>query len=161
MAVFDGSTLFSTKSKMSVRQIQAAMVTIFKRLSSYSVQFLEEIISSDCSGSHAMCVIPDDTDETTWGDATALITDMNTVIETTSHLGYAEVSNITVEGTDVNDVVNYEAECQLALQVELVDRTEYKLSVILPMISATVVETTSVPIELSLQRMGRDARNYV
>lgn len=161
MSVFDGSTLFSTKSKMSVRQIQAAMVTIFKRLSSYSVQFLEEIISSDCSGSHAMCVIPDDTDETTWGDATALITDMNTVIETTSHLGYAEASNITVEGTDVNDVVNYEAECQLALQFELVDRTEYKLSVILPMISATAVETTSVPIELSLQRMGRDARNYV
>lgn len=160
LSIFDSATLFSTKSKMSVRQVQAAMVSIFKRLSSYSVQFLEEIISSDCSGSHSMCVIPDDTEETTWGDATAHVPPMHAIQEATTHLGYTEIPNITVGVSDLRYIAVYEAEVPLGLEVAISETCGYKMSIIMPMITATAVNATA-SVAASLNAQGADAINYV
>ena len=43
----DATTHFETEGAISLREIQSAMVRLFKRLSSYTIQFIESITSTD------------------------------------------------------------------------------------------------------------------
>lgn len=56
----DKATDFTSSSNISLRDIQSSMVNLFKRLSSYTIQFLEEIASDDAVIANSVNVIPGD-----------------------------------------------------------------------------------------------------
>ena len=47
LELLDVATSYDAKNMIGLKEIQAAMVRLFKRLSSYTIQFIEEVISDD------------------------------------------------------------------------------------------------------------------
>lgn len=79
MQALDKATLFGSMNRISLKEIQAAMVRLFRRLSSYTVQFIEEIVSGDAIVSDPLCAILGDTFEEGEGDGHTR--DMFTTVE--------------------------------------------------------------------------------
>lgn len=69
MDCLDKATDFASTNKISLRDIQANMVKLFKRLSSYTIQFLEEIASEDVAIANSIIVIPGNTGQSTDAEA--------------------------------------------------------------------------------------------
>lgn len=61
LGIFTSATGYSSDSEIGLKDIQAAMVRLFKRLSSYSIQFVEEIVSTDVTVVPTHTIIPDKT----------------------------------------------------------------------------------------------------
>lgn len=68
MEALDKATLIGTMDRVSLREIQSAMVRLFTRLSSYSIQFIEEITGTDTIVDNSFNSIPDDTLESVAGE---------------------------------------------------------------------------------------------
>lgn len=58
MAALNAATDFSKLNLISLREIQAAMVRLFSRLSSYSIQFIQEIVGSEVIATNSRGAIP-------------------------------------------------------------------------------------------------------
>lgn len=58
MDCLDKATNFTSSNVITLRDIQASMVKLFKRLSSYTIQFLEEIASNDVAVAKSTIIIP-------------------------------------------------------------------------------------------------------
>lgn len=74
MDCLDKATNFTNSNTISLRDIQSSMVKLFKRLSSYTIQFLEEIASSDSSVAKGTVVIPGET-----GISSAVLADIQNI----------------------------------------------------------------------------------
>lgn len=162
LSILDSATQYSTKSTLSVRQIQAAMVRIFKRLSGYTVQFLEEIVSSDCAGTHSTGVIAGTTDETTEAVATALLSPMKAAQIFATHEGTAIAGqSLLIRPLDFVDVDVYAANVQLMLQAAAVSNATYGQSVILPTVTAVRAKRIADDPIMALKALGSDSRAFL
>lgn len=162
LSILDACTMFNTKATMSVRQIQAAMVQIFKRLSGYTVQFLEEIVSSDCAGTHSNGVIAGHTDETTEGKATALICPMKAAQIFATHEGVSVAGqSLMVKAIDIIDVETYSVNAQYILQAEAVSKAVYQQSVIIPTVTAVRAERVADEAITQLKALGANNIPYL
>ncbi len=61
IACLDAATLFNTNATISLSDIQAAMIGIFNRLTSYTTQVLKDVVSQDSLVGHPLVVNPGDT----------------------------------------------------------------------------------------------------
>ncbi|MDY6960049.1 MAG: hypothetical protein SVK08_12940, partial [Halobacteriota archaeon] len=85
MQALDKATLFGSMNRISLKEIQAAMVRLFRRLSSYTVQFIEEIVGGEAIVSDPLCAILGDTFEE--GEGVGQTRDMTTTIQDVEILG--------------------------------------------------------------------------
>lgn len=69
MQALDSATLFSTTAKISISDIQGAMVRLLRRLSSYTIQFIEEIVGGEVNFVPPLTAIPGNTFEDVYGNA--------------------------------------------------------------------------------------------
>lgn len=67
MDCLDKATDYTSSNVISLRDIQANMVKLFKRLSSYTIQFLEEIASNDVAIANSIIAIPGETGQAVSG----------------------------------------------------------------------------------------------
>lgn len=72
LSIFTAATGYSSDTEIGLKDIQAAMVRLFKRLSSYSIQFVEEIVSSDVTVADCHTVIPNKTLQYSEGEVSAM-----------------------------------------------------------------------------------------
>lgn len=79
MQALDKATMFGSMNRISLKEIQAAMVRLFRRLSSYTVQFIEEIVGGEATVADPLCAILGDTFEEGEGDGHTR--DMTTTVE--------------------------------------------------------------------------------
>lgn len=115
LTCLDLATLITSRNAMSLREIQAAMVKVFKRLSSYTVQIVEEIISSDTVVTNNLMAITNETPGSTLDKNTSdmppvdVITCDGRTLETTSkqtcHVKAFSVTEIVDNHYDVNVVI--------------------------------------------------------
>lgn len=85
MEALDKATLFGSMNRISLKEIQAAMVRLFRRLSSYTVQFIEEIVGGEAIVSDPLCAILGDTFEE--GEGVGQTRDMTTTVQDVGILG--------------------------------------------------------------------------
>ncbi len=78
MQALDKATLYSSMNRISLKEIQAAMVRLFRRLSSYTVQFIEEIIGGETTVTNPLCAILGDTFE--HGEGVGQARDLHTTV---------------------------------------------------------------------------------
>ncbi len=127
----DKATAFNTSNSLSLRDIQAAMVRLFKRLSSYMIQFIEEVTSTDTTVPDSMVVSIDDTDIETKDEVTALLDPITiirtdeTVKATVDHANnmLSEILMVDVDFNnehDVNIVVGADASVEVGIEFDVI-----------------------------------------
>lgn len=61
LEILDVATQYNSVARISITEIQSAMVRLFRRLSSYTVQFAEEVIGTERVSTEPMTAIPGNT----------------------------------------------------------------------------------------------------
>ena len=69
MEALNAATNYASMNRISLKEIQSAMVRLFKRLSSYTVQFIEEILGGETISTEPLIAILGDTFERGEGSA--------------------------------------------------------------------------------------------
>lgn len=69
MECLNTATNYGSMNLISLREVQSAMVRLFRRLSSYSIQFIEEIVGGEIISTDPLAACLGDTEESVEGDA--------------------------------------------------------------------------------------------
>lgn len=149
LTCLDLATLFSSRNAMSLREIQAAMVRVFKRLSSYTVQLVEEIVSSDTIVTNNMMVITNETPGYTTDGAFIDFKPIEIVEAKGRDLGHLEKLTCNVRAMKVDEIVDNSYDIDVVVGA-LVTGTEHVVTV-LTMNASTFVSANRVsadPLEL-------------
>lgn len=109
ISCLDAATLFNTNARVSLSDIQAAMVGIFNRLTSYTTQVLKDVVSQDSLVPHPMVVNPGETPgdqlmEQNWYDHNATILKADSDVELKSTNFYPTIEVIDIEIVENRDV---------------------------------------------------------
>lgn len=116
----DAATLYNTNARVSLSDIQAAMVGIFNRLTSYTTQVLKDVISQDSLVPHPTVVNPGETPgdqlmEQNWYDFRSTILDAPSDVELVSDVRYPTIGVLDVVVEENRDVdINYVVTAKVA-----------------------------------------------
>lgn len=156
LTCLDLATLFSSRNAMSLREIQAAMVRVFKRLSSYTVQLVEEIISSDTIVTNNMMAITNETPGYTQDDAFNDVHPVDVIDVDGRDRGDLTLKTCDVIASRVDEIVDNSYNVNVVVGA-IVDGMEHVVTV-LTMNASTAVTATRVsddPMEL-MKASGQD-----
>ncbi len=133
----DAASNFSSRTTMSISEIQAALVKAIKRVSSYSIQFIEEMASSDSTAGNPLVVIADQTLETSKGASTVNVPAVTSILQKKTAVGSLVTRPLFAEIKDFRDVVKHVANVDISVSAKLSNKNASVLSVILPTVTIT------------------------
>lgn len=139
MSVLDAATNFDTQNMISLKEIQSAMVRLFKRMSSYTLQFIEEIVSDDSLVLDSNTPIPDNTMESI--KANVFIKEEPVVVSETSFVdkGWSDMNVPGIEAFDVIPIIDRTYEIDLHVDAEVTQDTTYMARIMLPLVTVCSV----------------------
>ena len=130
LELLDAGTSYDAKNMIGLKEIQAAMVKLFKRLSSYTIQFIEEVISDDNVIVDPLVATPDTTMESLKGKR--YISEPELTVVGTSFYEHAPVDDNrnAITALEVTPVIDRTYDVNLYVEAEVGGTMRYKASVL-------------------------------
>lgn len=156
----DAASNFSSRTTMSISEIQSALVRAIKRLSSYSIQFIEEMASSDSTAGNPLVVIADTTMESSEGSATVNLPAVTSILQYKTAEGSVSKS-LFVEVKSYEDVNEHIAKVDFHINAEISNTSAAVVRAIIPTVTITHAASIGEPVYDILRRGSYDLYKYL
>jgi len=143
MTILDTSTLMGTLGKISLSDIQSAMVKILKRLSSYTIQFIEEVVSGEVTTVEPLSAIIGNSFESTRGDSHVNGVSVNVSTTSMSSRDTASCNIKNVKVTDVRIIDDKHVDVNLYVKPIIKEATRVSFKVFRPAMTVTAYDEVS------------------
>ena len=130
LELLDAGTSYDAKNMIGLKEIQSAMVKLFKRLSSYTIQFIEEVISDDNVIVDPLIATPDTTMESL--KAHRYISEPELTVISTSCFEHAPVDDQRSPTTviEMTPIIDRSYNVDITVDVESVGKTHFTASLL-------------------------------